>query len=213
MPYIPLDEWIRLLGNFYNQYGYLIVFLSTVGENTALLGLVMPGNSLALLGAFYAREGVLNLGWVIFFATAGTVLGYHIDYLFGRFILSHVANSWGASRLGRRLRLAGRLRLARMFLVKYGGRAILASHISGTLRSFVALSAGIARVNYLRFLGYELIAALLWNTAYCLLGYFIAAEFEQLQRVFERTTWILLGALLLAFIAWRIWGWHIKQRV
>ena len=55
--------------------------------------------------------------------------------------------------------------------------------------------------NQYGYLGYELIAALLWNTAYCLLGYFIAAEFEQLQRLFERTTWILLGALLLALIA------------
>ncbi len=109
--------------------------------------------------------------------------------------------------------MAGRLRLARMFLAKYGGRAILASHLSGTLRSFVAVSAGVARVNYLRFLGYELIAALLWNVAYCLLGYFIAVEFEQLHRLFERTTWILLGMLLVAFIAWRVWGWHIKQRV
>lgn len=213
MPHIPLDEWIRLLGDFYNQYGYLIVFLSTVGENTALLGFLLPGNSLALLGAFYARQGVLNLVWVIFFATAGTVLGYHIDYLFGRFILSHVVGKWSTSRLGRRLRLAGRLRLTRMFLAKYGGRAILASHISGTLRSFIALSAGMARVTYLRFLGYELIAALLWNIAYCLLGYFIAVEFEQLHRLLERTTWILLGVLLVALIACCVWGWLIKQRV
>lgn len=213
MPTIPLDQWIKLLADFYNQYGYLIVFLSTVGENTALLGFLLPGNSLALLAAFYAREGTLNLGWVIFFATLGTIIGYHIDYLLGRFILSRAASGWSASRFGRRLRLAGRLRLARMFLKKHGGKAILASHLSGTLRSFVALSAGTTRINYLRFLGYELIAALLWNTTYCLLGYFIAVEFEQLHRIFERTTWIVLGLLLIALIVWRVWGWHMKQRI
>ena len=76
-----------------------------------------------------------------------------------------------------------------------------------------AILAGIARVNYLRFLGYELIAALLWNIVYCLLGYFIAVEFEQLHRLFERTTWILLGVLLVALIAWRVWRWRIKQHV
>src|SRR5947199_6477831 len=116
MQALPLNEWIELLGEFYNQYGYLTVFLGTLGENTAFLGLLLPGNSLALLGAVYARLGTLNLGWVIFLASLGTVCGYHIDYLFGRFVLARVANRWSTGTLGRRIRLAGRLRLARMLI-------------------------------------------------------------------------------------------------
>src|SRR2546430_10219829 len=116
MQALPLNEWIELLGEFYNQYGYLTVFLGTLGENTAFLGLVLPGNSLALLGAMYARLGTLNLGWVIVLATLGTVLGYHVDYLLGRFVLAGVANRWSVSRLGRQLRLAGRLRLSRILI-------------------------------------------------------------------------------------------------
>ena len=79
-----LIEW---LGGLYSQYGYLIVFLGSLGENTAFVGLILPGGTLALLGAFYARAGTLNIGWVIFFAWIGTVLGYHVDYLIGRFLL------------------------------------------------------------------------------------------------------------------------------
>src|SRR5712691_8780691 len=129
MPTFSLNEWIKLLGEFYNHYGYLTVFLGTLGENTAFLGLLLPGNLLALLGAVYARLGTLNLGWVIFFASLGTVLGYHLDYLFGRFVLARASSRWSASRLGRRMRLAGRLRLARMLLAKHGGKAILISHL------------------------------------------------------------------------------------
>ena len=33
---IPFNEWIKLLGEFYNHYGYLSVFLGTLGENTAI---------------------------------------------------------------------------------------------------------------------------------------------------------------------------------
>jgi membrane protein DedA with SNARE-associated domain len=80
MPTLPFHEWIKLLGELYDQYGYLIVFLGTLGENTAVLGLLLPGNSLALLGASYARLGTLDLGWVILLASLGTVLGYHVDY-------------------------------------------------------------------------------------------------------------------------------------
>ncbi len=144
MPTLPFHELIKLFGEFYDQYGYLVVFLGTLGENTAVLGFLLPGNSLALLGAAYARLGTLNLGWVILLASLGTILGYHVDYFIGRFVLVSVANRWSASRFGRHIRLAGRLRLARALLKKHGGKAILISHLVGHLRSFVALSAGMS---------------------------------------------------------------------
>jgi membrane protein DedA with SNARE-associated domain len=205
MPTIPIREWIEALGTFYDQYGYLVVFLGTLSENTALLGLVLPGNSLALLGAFYAREGTLNLGWVIFLAWLGTVLGYHADYLLGRFVLLHVMARWSKSRLGQRLRLAGRIRLARMMLAKYGGKAILLSHTIGHMRSFVALTAGITHMKYLHFLFFEAIAALLWNTVFCLLGYMIAGEIERVQAIIERSGWVMLAVFVLLFLVWRWW--------
>src|SRR5258708_12828967 len=98
---LNIREWIDLLAQLYDQYGYILVFLGSLGENTALLGLVLPGSTLALLGAVYARLGTLNLGWVIFFAWLGTVLAYHADYLFGRFVLTSAARPSPKPRLGR----------------------------------------------------------------------------------------------------------------
>lgn len=213
MPTLPFQQWIELLTGFYNQYGYLTVFLGTLSENTAFLGLLLPGNSLALLGAVYARLGTLNLGWVILLATLGTVLGYHIDYFFGRFLLARVANRWSTSILGRRIRLAGRLRLARMLITKHGGKVILTSHLVGHLRSFVALSAGMTHMNYRRFLGYELVAAFLWNTAFSVLGYLLAGEIDRLQVLIQRSGWVVFGILLLLFLIWRIFRQRIRQRI
>ena len=205
IPTIPLDDLISLLENFYDHYGYLIVFLSTFAENTAVLGLVLPGNSLALLGAFYARLGTLNLGWVIFFSTFGTVLGYHVDYLLGRFALARLLTRWSAGRFGRRLRLAGRLRLSRSMLSKHGGKAILLSHTIGHLRSFVAMSAGLTHMSYARFVLFEIIAALLWNTIYSLIGYFITVEINLLRLFFERAGLVIAAILVVLFVAWQFW--------
>jgi membrane protein DedA with SNARE-associated domain len=213
MPGLELQDWLKLIGEFYDRYGYLTVFLGSLGENTAFLGLLLPGNSLALLGAVYARIGTLNLGWVIFFATIGTVLGYHVDYLFGRLVLTRASSRWSASRIGRRMRLAGRLRLARILITKHGGKAILISHLIGHLRSFVALSAGMSRMNYRRFLGYELVAAAVWNTAFCLLGYLLAGEIDRLQVLIERAGWVIVGVLVLLFIAWRFLRQRVRQRI
>ncbi|HEY1387853.1 MAG TPA: DedA family protein [Ktedonobacterales bacterium] len=208
-----LEHLIDLLGDLYDQYGYLIVFLGAFGENTALLGLALPGGTLALLGAFYARQGTLNLAWVIFFAWMGTVLGYHADYLLGRFALGKIMLRWGDSRLGQRMRLAGRLRLGRRMLSKYGGRAILLSHIVGHIRSFVALSAGATRMPYRRFLSFELVAALLWNTAFCLIGYIAGAEYDRILSIIERAGWIIAGVVVLALLVWKVGlPWLRKRR-
>ena len=208
-----LEHLIDLLRDLYDQYGYLIVFLGALGENTALLGLALPGGTLALLGAFYARQGTLNLAWVIFFAWMGTVLGYHADYLLGRFALGNVMLRWGDSRLGRRMRLAGRLRLGQRMLAKYGGRAILLSHIVGHIRSFVALSAGATRMSYRRFLSFELVAALLWNTAFCLIGYLAGAEYDRILPIIERAGWIIAGVVVLAILVWKVGlPWLRKRR-
>src|SRR5260370_39163454 len=113
-----IHQWIELLGTLCDRWGYRIVFLGSLFENTALLGLFLPGASLALLGAFYAQQGTLQLGWVIFFAWIGTVLGYHADYLLGRLLLTRLLERWGDSWLGRRPRLPARVGLGRGFLTR-----------------------------------------------------------------------------------------------
>ena len=210
---VHIQDWIDLLAEFYDQYGYALVLFGSLGENTAVLGLVLPGGTLALLGAFYARLGTLSLAWVILFAWLGTVLGYHVDYLIGRYVLTHVVKRWSASRLGRRLRVAGRIRLARAFLSKHGSKAILISHMIGHMRSFVALSAGMTHMRYSTFLASELVAALLWNIAYCLLGYFVGTQVDHLQLLFERSGWVTLGILIAALLVWLFLRQRVRQRL
>ncbi|HYU74099.1 MAG TPA: hypothetical protein VEL31_15605, partial [Ktedonobacteraceae bacterium] len=55
--------------------------------------------------------------------------------------------------------------------------------------------------------------ATLWNTTFCLLGYLLAAEVDRLQMLIERAGWVLLGILVLLFLAWRFVGRHIRQRI
>jgi membrane protein DedA with SNARE-associated domain len=204
------QHWIDLLGTLYGHYGYPLVFLGALAENTTLLGLLLPGNSLALLGAFYAQQGTLSLGWVILLAWLGTVLGYHADYLLGRFVLERVALRWSATPLGRRARLAGRLRLARRMLARHGVKAILLSHLVGHIRSFVALSAGATRMRYRTFLAAELVAALLWSTAFCLLGYFVGGERARLEALLTRSGWALLLGVVVLVVLWRLFGERLR---
>ncbi len=210
---IPVEEWLTFLRALYDQHGYLIVFVSALIENTALLGLLLPGNSLVLLGAFYARQGSLDIGLVILLATLGTIVGYHLDFLFGRYVMAHVIRFMSATRLGRRMRLAGRMRLAHMLIAKHGGKAILLSHMVGHVRSFVAISAGMIRMRYRTFLLFEVIAATLWNTLYGLLGYSIAINIEQLARLIQQMGLLLFVGVVALYFLWRFVKSRLERRL
>lgn len=210
---LPIQDLLDLLKTFYDQYGYAVVFLSSLLENTAIVGFLMPGNSLVLLGAVYARLGTLNLGLVILLASLGTIIGYHCDYLLGRFFLGNIAAFSARSRWGNRLRLSARMRLARRLLQKNGGRAILISHLVGSLRSIVAIGAGFTRMSYITFLFYEVIAAVLWNTLYALIGYFVAMEIDRLATLMQQTGGLIFLVVLGVYLLWRRFGPGAKQRL
>lgn len=213
MPSIPVEEWLAWLASLYNQYGYLVVFLSALAENTAILGLIMPGGTLILLGAFYAREGVLSLPLVILWGTLGTIIGYHIDFLLGRFVLAWIIKRSSATRVGKRLRLAARARLAQRLVAKYGGKAILISHIAGHIRSFVAMSAGMMRMRYTTFLLYEVIAATIWTSIYALIGFVIAINADELAGLIQRMGLLLFLIIVAAYLLWRFVKTRIEQRL
>lgn len=199
-----INAWIQALGGVYGQYGYALVLLGALGENTALLGLALPGGTMTLLGAFYARQGTLNPWLVLLAAWFGTVAGYHVDYLVGRFLLVRLASRWESTGIARRVRLAARLRLARRFLRHHGGKAILLSHVVGHVRSFVALTTGVTAMSYRRFLAFELLAAFIWSALYCSAGYLVGSEWERLQGFFERFGLVAVGVVLLAYLLWKV---------
>ncbi|MFM8999051.1 MAG: DedA family protein, partial [Actinomycetota bacterium] len=67
-------------------WGYLVVGLATFLENSIGAGLVVPGETLVILGGFYARIGdpPLSLPLISFVAVFFAVLGDNVGYLLGR---------------------------------------------------------------------------------------------------------------------------------
>ena len=191
----------------YSTWGYPLVLLGALLENTALLGLVLPGGSLVLLGAIYAQRGAMALPLVLVLGWLGMVLGTSLDYALGR---------WGLhSMLGRtRLmaRLEPKLAVARRFLARHGAWALVLAHFIGHVRSFVAITAGASRLPYRRFLLYEGIAALAWNLVWVTAGYLVGEHLDALQRLVGGTGLALVVLALVAYVAYRLVAWHRSAR-
>jgi membrane protein DedA with SNARE-associated domain len=169
-----LDE----LRDAYTTWGYPVVFLGALLENTALLGLFLPGGTLVLLGAIYAQQGTMALPLVLLLGCVGMVAGTSLDYALGRW---GVPSALGRTRLF--LKLRPRLDEAERFLDRRGVGAFLLAHFIGHVRSFLAITAGTSRLPYRRFLLYEGVAALAWNLVFVGAGYLLGENIELLQRL------------------------------
>jgi membrane protein DedA with SNARE-associated domain len=193
------QQIVETLRAAYSTWGYPLVLLGALLENTALLGLVLPGGSLVLLGAIYAQRGAMALPLVLVLGWLGMVLGTSLDYALGR---------WGLhSTLGRtRLmaRLEPKLAAAQRFLARHGAWALVLAHFIGHVRSFVAITAGASRLPYRRFLLYEGIAALAWNLVWVMAGYLVGKHLDALQRFVGGSGLALVGLVLVAYVVYRL---------
>src|SRR5919199_99066 len=194
-----LSHVIDALRAAYDTWGYPLVLLGALLENTALLGLVLPGGSLVLLGAVYAQQGVLAWPLVLVLGWLGMVLGTSLDYAVGSWALGATL---GQTRL--MVRLEPKLGEAERFLERNGAWAFLLAHFFGHVRSFVAITAGTSRLPYRRFLVYEGSAALAWNLVWIVAGYMIGEHLAFLERVMGSAGFILVLVGVAAYLGYRL---------
>lgn len=194
-----LHHLIDALRAAYDTWGYPLVLVGALLENTALLGLVLPGGSLVMLGAVYAQQGTLALPLVLLLGWLGMVLGTSLDYALGR---------WGLRSTLGRTRLVARwepkLAEAERFLERYGVWALLLAHFIGHVRSFVAITAGASRLPYRRFILYEAVAALAWNIVFVGAGYLVGENLGLLQRFMGAAGVAVAAACVIAYLAYRL---------
>ncbi len=201
-----LDQLIDLVGRL-GHWGYLIIFLVAALECSAFLGLVVPGESLVLVGGFFAGSGQLDVGDLIIIVAIGAILGDSIGYELGR----HFGRSW-LLRYGRWLGLRQEhLDRGDELFRRHGGKTIFIGRFIGVLRALAPFIAGSSRMPYGRFLFYNAAGAVLWSIAFVLVGYFVGASWQIAQRWIGRASAIMGVALLLIFALVWLWGWLTRH--
>ena len=88
------------------------------------------------------------------------------------------------------------------------------------VRTFISLPAGIAKMPVGKFFVYSLLGSVPWNAGLAYLGYGAgkaAGEdpWGKLQEQFSRYDHIfyaVVGAVVLALIAWGVWRWRKRRR-
>jgi membrane-associated protein len=159
-----------------------------------------PGDSIVLLGAFYAVRGAIS--WPLAFAavTAGAVAGAWLDWRVGAAL---------APCLEARAALRGPLdteRLARFEAAyrRWGGWLLLANRFLPGIRAFLFVAAGATAIPLPRVLVLGGISAAAWNALLLAVGGLLARNVEEMASFADRYTRalsIFLAAVALALAA------------
>jgi membrane protein DedA with SNARE-associated domain len=99
---------------------------------------------------------------------------------------------------------------AHRFFERFGHWAILVARMLPVIRTFIALPAGIAKMNRVRFHIYTFIGSLPWCLGLAWVGYKLGEQWRTLGVWFHRLD-AVIGVLILAGIGFFIWS-HLRRK-
>ena len=130
-------------------------------------------------------------------------------------IPAYEVGAWGGHRAvvkyGRYIWLhTGHLEQAHRFFARFGPWAIFIARLLPVVRTFIALPAGIARMDRTRFHLYTFAGSLPWCLALAWVGFKLGEKWNTLGHYFHRLD-AVIGLVLLAGVAWFVYD-HFQHR-
>lgn len=124
-----------------------------------LIGFFLPGDTLLFTVGLFVSQGLIDhpIWWVCLVLTVGAILGNVMGYEIGRWVGPPVFER----RQGRLLNKAQVTR-SRAFFDKYGAPAIILARFVPVVRTFITVTAGVAKMDRRLYLTYSTIGATLW---------------------------------------------------
>ncbi|HEV2641155.1 MAG TPA: DedA family protein, partial [Candidatus Elarobacter sp.] len=185
------------LTSLLQSYGYFFVFLLVGIES---LGIPVPGETALVTAAAYAALGHLDIYGVIIAAAAGAILGDNVGYWIGREGGMALVNRWG-----RKLHLnESNLARAHAFFARHGGKTVFFGRFVALLRTWAAILAGVARMEYGEFLLYNAAGGIIWTALFGTLGYLFGQNLPRLEHSIGQASLALV--LLIALIVLLVLG-------
>jgi membrane-associated protein len=172
-----------ILKQVIEQYGFwthFILFIIIFCETGLVVTPFLPGDSLLFaagaLAAQYPQFLNMLLLWVLMAvaAIAGDSVNYAIGSYFGEKILS-----WKLPFVKQEY-----IDKTHAFYEKYGGKTIILARFTPIVRTFAPFVAGIGKMDYRKFLLYNVSGGILWVTLF-LAGGFLFGNLEFVKKNFE----------------------------
>lgn len=185
---INLDKYLGVMIDKFGIFSYVILFLIIFAETGLIVAPFLPGDSLLFVAGTFAAVNSLNL-WVLYFIFLfASVLGDTTNYWVGKYI--------GIRATKNRFVKKEYIDKTKKFYEKHGSKTIVLARFIPIIRTFAPFIAGVGKMDYTKFLIYNVVGGFLWTSLFVFGGYF----FGNLEIVRENLSFFILGIIMLSFI-------------
>lgn len=186
--HLNLQHLLEEISNTLGAWTYLLVGVFAFAETGAFVGLVVPGETVMLLGGAVAGQGAIDIYLLIAVAWFSAWLGDTTSFFIGRrlgreFVIKH-GPRFGISHQ--------RFEKVEDYFSRHGGKTIFVGRFISLVRAFAPFIAGSSGMPYRAFVPYSILGTGLWASAHILVGYFFSRSIETAGKYAAK------GALLLA---------------
>ena len=185
-----------------SNLNYATVYFLMLLESTVV---PVPSELVVAPAAYHSAAGHINIWLVILFATLGAMTGASINYLAGYYLGRPIIYKFANSRLGHLCLLnQSKVEKSEKYLDDHGMVATITGRLIPGIRHLISIPAGLAKMNYWKFLLYTTIGAGAWHAILALLGWYLhdVVPEEQLNdKILEYGEYIKVAICLVAAVA------------
>ena len=195
-------NWISaLLGNL----TYPTIFLLMLLESTVV---PVPSELVVAPAAFNAAAGEQNVFLVVLFATIGAAIGASINYVVALYVGRPVIYKFANSRWGKMCLLnQEKVEKSERYFDDHGVAATLTGRLIPGIRHLISIPAGLARMNYWKFLLYTTIGAGVWHSILAAMGWYLRSALGNMTNkeledaIKQYNHYIVIGIIAIVVLA------------
>ena len=197
-----------------SQLNYGTIFFLMLLESTVI---PVPSELVVAPAAYHAAAGNLNIWLVILFSTLGADVGATINYLAGWYLGRPIIYKFANSKWGRACLLnQEKVEKSEKYFDKHGMVATITGRLLPGIRHLISIPAGLAKMNYWKFLLYTTLGAGAWHSILAFLGHYMHSFVPENQlhdKILEYGEYIKIGLIVLVIIAcaYFIAKWYIRE--
>ena len=182
-------------------FGVAVVIAFVFAETGLFFGFFLPGDSLLFTVGLFASlvnpdtgETFIttNIVLLIIYVFVAAVAGNFVGYYFGKYTGSSLYKRKDNFLWKRKY-----LDMTENFYKRNGAMAVIGGRFLPIIRTFVPILAGIIKLEYKKFVIYNLAGAFLWSTSFILLGYFLG---QLVPGIGKQLEYIIVGLIAITLI-------------
>lgn len=188
---LHIDQHLAELTAQYGVWIYAILFVIVFCETGLVVTPFLPGDSLLFAAGAIAALGGMNVHLLVALLLAAAIIGDAVNFAIGKYF-GNTLFARPDSKIFKRAYLDK----THAFYAKYGGKTIILARFVPIVRTFAPFVAGMGRMDYGRFLRYNIIGAVLWVVSLTYAGYF----FGELPVVKNNFGLVVIGIIVVSVL-------------